>query len=157
MFSFLDAPWAMAVESFFKKIHRNNSGGLNSGDRGGQIPRPTMQSQKKSCKFRSMGSHPNLLKQQSHLFSSGRTTNSVKRFDTFQKPLYLERIMVPQLIFIECAPNAHLWRKQRISMQCLWIFSTPYPTLLTIKYPRRGDNASSVNTKCATNNPLHVN
>ena len=23
-------------------------------------------------------------------------------------------------------------------MQCLWIFSTPYPTLLTIIYPRRG-------------------
>jgi hypothetical protein len=39
-----------AVDSLFNKVHRINSGVLRCGDRGGQIPRSTIRSPKKSCK-----------------------------------------------------------------------------------------------------------
>jgi hypothetical protein len=35
----------------------------------------------------------------------------------------------PTIRFRDCAPNMILWQMQRIFMQCMWVFSTPYRTV----------------------------
>jgi hypothetical protein len=83
------------------------SGGVRSGDRGGQSPRPTTRSQDKSCKkpvvcaVRAV--FPSCWNQQSRSFSCSKETDW----------------------------NTNLWRLQRTFMQCIWVFSTPYSTVLT--------------------------
>jgi hypothetical protein len=47
---FLHTSWVFQIKPFFEKSpHRKKSGGVRSGDRGGQRPRPTMRSPKNFC------------------------------------------------------------------------------------------------------------
>lgn len=52
-----------------------------------------------------------------------------------------------------CTPNMNLWWMRRISMQCTFIFSTPYSTVLTISI---STYALSIKKTCSAHKPIFV-
>ena len=128
LFKVLQVSWV--VDSFLKKSPR-----VRSGDCGGQRPRPTMRLSKKSCKktlvvFEEWRSP--------HLDETSSPVHSVpaeqwvesKRLCNFHSNCLFREKRSHNSSSRYCTPNTNLWQKQRIIMQCMWVFSTVCSTVL---------------------------
>ena len=151
----------MAVDSFFKKVHGRNSGGLSCGDRGGQIPRPTMQSPMKSCKRAVV---PFAVWAVTHTwwnsnpihYPQAKQRIVSRDLHNFQQSLYLGGTMVPQFLFYTVRTKHQSLTKAKDFHAVSVDFQHSLSYSFDYYIPTQGDNASSANTKCATNNPLHA-